>query len=362
MTALKRRIVDLIDALGPIPVSEYMALCLSDPRDGYYMTRDPLGRGGDFITAPEISQMFGELIAVWIASVWTSLGEPGDAVVAEIGPGRGTLMKDMARTLRRVAPALRENSRFYLVETSPKLGWAQATTLEGSGGRFDWVKTVDELPDGPLLIVGNELFDAIPVRQYVKAAGQWRERLVDLARDDELVFAAGAGGIDTGLLPEDAAARPDGTVFEAAPARVALMQTIAERIARMGGAALFIDYGHLRPGFGDTLQAVRSHASEDVFEKPGEADLTTHVDFAALAAAARSAGLDAHMTTQGEFLLALGLLERAGRLGASASDAEQERIAGEVDRLAGPDQMGTLFKVMAVVPRGTPVPGFRPAD
>jgi len=357
MTPLGERIAALIAATGPISVSEYFALCLSDPAHGYYMTRDPFGRDGDFTTAPEISQMFGELVGVWLASVWRALGRPERPMIAEIGPGRGTLAKDIVRTLDKLDPALAQLSRFKLIETSEKLRQVQATTLQGMG-QFDWHASIDELSHGPLLIVGNEFFDAIPIRQYVKADGAWRERMVGLDQAGRLAFVAGAGSLDMALLPAEADAAMDGAIFEVAPARAALMQAIAERLAETGGAGLFIDYGALAWGLGDTLQAMRKHRPEDALESPGQADLTSHVDFSALAATARASGLDVYGTTQGAFLLELGLLERAGSLGAAAGEAERESIRAAVERLAGPDQMGDLFKVLAIVPKGVPVPGF----
>ncbi len=358
MTPLGKRIAEMIEALGPISVSEYMALCLSDPDYGYYTTRQPFGRGGDFTTAPEISQMFGELVGVWLISAWQALGRPADAMVVEIGPGRGTLMKDIVRTLARIAPALRGSASFHLVETSSALRVTQAATLADSGN-FDWHSDIGELPDRPMLIVGNELFDALPIHQYVRAANGWRERVVGLDDDDALRFYAGAGSIDSSLLPPDAASASQGAVVEVSPARAALMQKIADRIAARSGAGLFIDYGYAVPAVGDTLQAVLKHAYDDVLAHPGEADLTAHVDFAALADTARRAGLDAHLLTQGEFLLGMGLLERAGQLGAKADDAARERISGEVERLAGPDAMGNLFKALAVLPPSVEVEPFR---
>lgn len=350
MTRLKTRIVDLIGALGPLPVNEYMALCLFDPSDGYYTTREPFGAEGDFVTAPEISQMFGELIAVWLYQAWSAIGRPLPVTIAEIGPGRGTLMKDILRTLARLDPTLAAGASFALIETSPRLTEIQKRTLAGSSAEVGWHETIATLPQAPLLIVGNELFDAVPIRQFIRARTGWRERMIGLDVSDELSFFAGAGSVDATLLPDNAAEAPQGSIFEAAPARAALMAAIAECIAGHGGAGLFPDYGHLQPGFGDTLQAVRKHAPEDVLANPGEADLTAHVDFAALAAVVRAHGLDVELTTQGDFLLSMGLLERAGLLGSQASDEAKQTITDAVERLAGPDAMGTLFKVLKILP------------
>jgi SAM-dependent MidA family methyltransferase len=361
MTRLKTRIVEMIEATGPIPVNEYMALCLFDPTDGYYTTREPFGAAGDFITAPEISQMFGELIAVWLCQAWAAIGRPMPVTIAEIGPGRGTLMKDMLRTLSRLDPALTGSASFAMIETSPRLAEVQKKTLAGAAARIGWHESIDTLPRQPLLIVGNELFDAVPVRQFIRAGAAWRERMVGLNDADELRFFAGAGSVDPSLLPDDAANAPQGAIVEVATARTALMAVIAERISRHGGAGLFLDYGHLRPGVGDTLQALRKHNHEDVLANPGEADLTSHVDFDALAATVRAHGLDAHLSTQGDFLLGMGLLERAGRLGASADEATREKIAEAVERLAGPQAMGELFKVLAALPAGIAVAPFASA-
>lgn len=361
MTTLKARIVSMIEAQGPLSVGDYMALCLADPQHGYYMNGEPFGADGDFTTAPEISQMFGELMGVWLVAAWRAASRPQDAVLSEIGPGRGTLARDAIRTIARLEPDLAA-SPFVLIETSGRLTARQKSMLEGSPGRFEWCRDVDDLPDRPLFILGNELFDALPVRQYVRTERGWRERCVGLANNGSLTFVAGAGSLDRGLLPPQAAGAPAGAIFEVAPARSALMQRIAQRIARHGGAGLFIDYGHLRPGVGDTLQAVRRHAQDDVLAHPGEADLTTHVDFAALAQAARGEGLDARLTTQGDFLLRMGLVERAGRLGADAGEETQRRLTGDVERLAGPEAMGDLFKVLAIFPRGMAVPPFSEPD
>jgi SAM-dependent MidA family methyltransferase len=362
MTRLETRIVELISALGPIPVSEYMALCLFDPRDGYYTTREPFGTQGDFTTAPEISQMFGELIAVWLYEAWLAIGRPMPITVAEIGPGRGTLMKDMLRTLSRLDGKFVQDAAFAMVEVSPRLAEIQKKTLAGAPATPDWHENIDTLAKTPLLIVGNELFDAIPTRQFIRTEKGWRERMIGLDDDDRLRFFAGAASLDPSLLPGDAVDAPPGAIVELSPARSALMTSIAECIAKRGGAGLFIDYGYLRPGVGDTLQALRKHRHEDVLAGPGEADLTTHVDFAALVAAARAQGLDTLTTTQGAFLLGLGLLERAGQLGADAGEALRKKISDEVERLAGPQAMGELFKVLAVMPAGVSIAPFRSTD
>jgi SAM-dependent MidA family methyltransferase len=363
MTRLKARIIDLIGAVGPISVSEYMALCLFDPEHGYYTTREPFGAAGDFVTAPEISQMFGELVAVWLYQAWLSAGRPMPVTIAEIGPGRGTLMKDMLRTLSRLDPALTAGAFFAMIETSPRLTDIQKQTLAGASAGIGWHETIDTLPQAaPLLIVGNELFDAVPIHQFIRTGAGWRERVIGLDEVDDLRFFAGAGSLDPTLLPDGAADAPQGAIVEMAPARAALIAAIAERVAGHGGAGLFIDYGHCQPGMGDTLQALRKHDHEDVLAHPGEADLTAHVDFAALAAIVRAHGLDALLATQGEFLLGMGLLQRAGLLGADADEATRDKIAGEAERLAGPQAMGDLFKVLAILPGGVTVHPFRASD
>ncbi|MEZ5813067.1 MAG: class I SAM-dependent methyltransferase [Rhizobiaceae bacterium] len=361
-TPLAGRLKRQIAQTGPIPVSDYMALCLFDPQDGYYTTGQPFGRDGDFITAPEISQMFGELVAIWLLAAWHAAGSPKPAVIAEIGPGRGTLMADMLRSLEKIAPDFPASAEIGMIETSPRLAGMQRETLGDRAARIRWTETVDQLSGLPLFMVGNELFDAVPARQYVKMDGCWLERMVGIDQAGELEFVAGAGGIDPALLPAGAGDAPDGTVFETAPAREAMAAEIGGRVATHGGAALFFDYGHLEPGFGDTLQAVRGHRPVDIFSAPGQADLTTHVDFAALVTAARAAGADTAFLTQGEFLLRMGVVERAGRLGADADAGARQRIEAEVERLAGPQGMGDLFKVMAMFERGVALGPFAAAS
>lgn len=345
---LKDRLKRLIGTTGPISVADYMAACLGDREQGYYTTREPFGREGDFITAPEVSQMFGELIGIWSFGIWEGLGRPTNAVLCEIGPGRGTLMSDILRTIAKLAPQMIGSLRVAMVETSPRLVEKQKEKLSGLEYSIRWFERFADIPDGPLILVSNELFDAIPFRQFVKANGRFVERLIGLDEQDQFQFISGEAGIDKALLPDGHKNAPEGTIFEAAPARTALMQEIAQRIAATRGATLTIDYGHLQSGFGDTLQAMLKHAYDDVFAHPGEADLTSHVDFDMLERTARNCGCKTGTMTQGDFLLVMGLIDRAGRLGTGRDAAFQDKVRQDVERLAAPDQMGTLFKALAI--------------
>ncbi|MCJ8148421.1 class I SAM-dependent methyltransferase [Shinella sedimenti] len=350
-TPLARKIKALIHTNGPISITDYFALCLADPEYGYYRTRDPFGRAGDFVTAPEVSQLFGEMLGIFLVHAWQKHGGPERVRIAEIGPGRGTMMSDMLRVVAKLAPQLYESATFHLVETSPRLREIQHETLGLHAGRVSWHDSFEELPDGFVLLAANELFDAIPIRQFVKTPTGFRERLVGLDAEDELTFAAGVAGIDPALLPDNHKTVENGTIFEIAPAREAVMATIGERIARFGGTALIIDYGHFVSGFGDTLQAVLKHDFDPPLAHPGEADLTSHVDFERLAAAAAAAGLHIHgMLHQGDFLVGLGIGERASALGRNRDEAAQQQILNDVARLAGSGEgrMGDLFKVLAV--------------
>jgi SAM-dependent MidA family methyltransferase len=352
MTPLADKIRAIIRVNGPISVTDYFALCLADPEHGYYKTRDPFGRGGDFVTAPEVSQLFGEMIGIFLVHAWERHLKPKRTIrIAEIGPGRGTMISDILRVIARLAPELYDTATVHLIETSPVLAETQAKTLAPHAGKIHWHNGFDELPDGFLLLVGNEFFDAVPIRQFVKTSQGFRERLVGLDGNDELTFAAGVGGVDSSLLPAGHRDAQPGTIAEIAPARSAVMQAIADRMFTSGGTALFIDYGHLASGFGDTLQAVLNHAFDPPLAHPGEADLTSHVDFAALAEAAQSRSIHVNgMMLQGEFLLKLGIAERAGALGTGKGTAQQTEIRTAVERLVGdrPGEMGELFKVLAV--------------
>ncbi len=361
MTRLKERLARMIAAAGPIGIADYMAACLFDPVDGYYTTREPFGAEGDFTTAPEISQMFGELVAVWCVGAWEALGRPAPFCLAEIGPGRGTLMQDMMRTIARLSPDMLRAAEVAMVEASPHLAAVQERTLADAPKRPSWLERPQDLPRLPLVVVANELFDAIPLRQYVMGSKIWHERMVGLDEAGDLAFVAGPGAPPPGAVPPGPAPAP-GTVLEVAPARAAMMDVLCERIAADGGAGLFIDYGYTGPAYGDTLQALRRHEYDPVLANPGEADLTAHVDFGALAEAAHGHGLAARLLDQGEFLMRMGLAERASALGRNAPAERRERLQSEVDRLARPEAMGTLFKVLAVARPGAELPGFSSAD
>lgn len=349
--SLADKIKALIRANGPISVTDYFSLCLADPEHGYYRVREPFGVAGDFTTAPEVSQLFGEMIGIFLVHAWQKHGAPEPAVIAEIGPGRGTMMSDILRVIRRLAPDLYRAATVHLVETSDRLRQVQAATLSGHAGKIHWHQSFDSLPAGFLLIAANELFDAIPIRQFVRTAQGFRERMVGLDAEDELTFAAGVAGIDPSLLPTPAQSVAEGTIFEFAPARDAVMAALCERLRVGGGTAIIIDYGHLATSYGDTLQAVRNHSYDPPLAHPGQADLTSHVDFEQLAHRARAEGVQVSgLAHQGDFLVGLGLLERAAALGRGKDAATQERIRDDVERLAGAGagKMGELFKVLAV--------------
>ncbi len=371
-TPLGQAICRFIAANGPISIADYMARCLSDPKYGYYITRDPLGADGDFTTAPEISQMFGELIGAWLAHVGqiTDLSSPTRLPIriVEFGPGRGTLMADILRTIRSV-PGFAGDLAIDLVEMSPVLRERQQAALARYDCPVTWHENIESIPPEPALFVANEFFDALPIYQYVAHAGRWHERMIGLDPSadagNKLIFTLGSPLPDTNenrlFATIDCATPADGTIREACPAAEAILAAIAARIANQGGAALIIDYGYdqtARPQFG-TLQAVRNHKFTDPLAEPGMADLTAHVDFTALGATARAAGAVAYgPVSQGEFLNALGLNERAATLKKGKDDAAATSIDAAADRLAGTasDQMGTLFKAMAIVPPDSPPP------
>jgi SAM-dependent MidA family methyltransferase len=327
---------------GPIPVAHFMAAA----NRHYYTTRDPLGVAGDFTTAPEISQMFGELVGLWLADLWLRAGKP-DVHYVELGPGRGTLAADALRAMRSAGL----EPPVHLVETSPALREQQLKRCPGAVFHDD----VDSLPDDrPLLIVANEFFDALPVRQLVRAANGWRERHVAWANPVFVPVASGPPLDD--ILPQELREAPPGSIIETSPASAAIARRIGHRLATQRGAALIIDYGYEGPAIGDTLQAVRAHGFANPFEEPGERDLTAHVDLATLAEAARAEGASSFgPVDQGAWLERMGIGARAERLSAGAP-ARCDEIAAAVARLTAPDQMGRLFKALALTAPDWPQP------
>jgi len=349
MTSLEEELRATIAAEGPIPVSRYMALCLGHPRYGYYVTRDPLGASGDFTTAPEISQMFGELIGFWCIEAWRAMQLPKPFRLVELGPGRGTLMHDLLRAAK-VVPAFEQALDIHLVETSPALAKIQREKLAGVRA-IGWHQSPADLPDGPLLAIANEFIDALPVDRFVKTPDGWHEQRVGIV-GGKLAFgldAAPIAGFDTTLPPRLRRAA-DGALLERR--KLVPIRDIAKRIAATSGALLIIDYGHRRTSLGDTLQAVRAHEFADPLESPGEADLTAHVDFEALAALAKEEGLRVRgPIAQGVFLRRLGIEPRAERLKRNADPKVRADIDAALTRLVGgsPRHMGELFKVIALV-------------
>jgi NADH dehydrogenase [ubiquinone] 1 alpha subcomplex assembly factor 7 len=346
---LQSEIQRLIKSSGPMPVWRYMELCLMHPKYGYYVSRDPLGREGDFVTAPEVSQMFGELLGLWTASVWKAIGSPPLLRLIELGPGHGTMMADALRALR-VLPPLYQAISIHLVEVNPVLREKQKTMLLGSR-EISWHDTFDDVPEGPAVIFANEYFDVLPIHQAVRRDTGWHERTVELDSQGKLIFGAALEPIPRFdvLLPPLVRAAPVGAVFEWRP-DFEIMK-IASRVRDQDGAALIVDYGHVRSDAGDTFQAIARHTYTDALKNPGQADLTAHVDFHALARAAEDLGAHVHgPVTQGEFLRRLGIETRARTLMAKTTPEVSEDIAVALERLVGGGRagMGQMFKVLAV--------------
>ncbi|PIB93952.1 class I SAM-dependent methyltransferase [Caulobacter sp. FWC2] len=375
---------------GPIGVPEFFTRCLHDPRDGYYAMRPDLGAGGDFITAPLVSQMFGELIGLWVLETWTRMGRPSPFRLVEMGPGDGTLMSDLLRA-GRLDPAFLAAAEVWLVEVSAPLRAKQAARL-GEGPR--WVSRLDEVPAGaPMILVANELLDCLPARQFVRTKDGWAERVIGLGEDGQLAFGlrslgksplpldgGGAGvGVTAALdderrrqvadaeytpIPNPSPIKGEGSIgqiWESSPAQAALASDIAHRLITDGGAALLIDYGRDVPEAGDTLQAVQGHQKVDPLTTAGLADLTVWADFPSVVAAARETGAKAGpILSQGEFLLALGIEARAQAL-ASARPDRADQIARQLDRLVGEAQMGALFKVACLTAPDLSPPLFEDA-
>lgn len=348
--SLKARIAALIEAQGPMSVAQFMTIALLDPKDGYYATRDPFGAGGDFITAPEVSQMFGEMLGLWLLQAWADQGCPKNPRLVELGPGRGTLMADALRAAS-VEPAFTDDLEVVLVEASPVLQAMQAEKLRGCGADVSWQAQFDDsLSDRPLFLVANEFFDALPVRQYVRSERGWHERMVTTL-DGDLTFALAPVPVPLPIIPASREGAPQGGVYETSPAALALAENIASIIAQRGGAALIIDYGYdTITGFAETLQAVGGHRFVDALDTPGEDDLSAHVDFTALAQAGRRGGAQVFgPVTQGALLASIGITERAEQLMQAHPQSAADLLAA-TERLIGGEQMGTLFKALAFAP------------
>ncbi len=350
MTALGERLKRQIAASGPMTLADFMAACLFDPTDGYYTTKTPFGAAGDFITAPEISQMFGEMIGLALAQAWLDQGAPNPVTLAEAGPGNGTLMADILRATGGV-PGFHDAIQIHLVEASPRLREVQKDTI----AQAQFVDTVDDLPDAPLLLVANEFFDALPVRQFTRDGAGWAETMVGMAEDG--LTLGRAVPVPQNFLMDRLDDTKPGDVVEYCPALHGTIGAIAARIAAHGGAALIIDYGDW-VSLGDTVQAMRQHGATGILETPGQADLTAHVDFAAIAKAAAPV-VHSRLTPQGVLLERLGITARAQALAKGLSGADLDQHIAAHRRLTHPAEMGDLFKVMGLWPDGAaPIPGL----
>ncbi len=358
MNVLDERIARLIRSQGPISVAQFMTIALHDPVDGYYAKRDPIGARGDFITAPEISQIFGELLGAWIVQAWRDQGCPSPARLVELGPGRGTLMADVLRAARLGQDFL-NSIDVVLIETSARLQAAQAEKLETAPVAVRWLQRLDASPaDRPLFLLANEFFDALPVRQFVFTERGWYERMIGI-ENGHLCFVLSPMPIPLSA-PAERGRPVVGDVYETCPAGESIAEQAAMLVAGQGGAALIADYGYgSDAALGETLQAVSQHNFASVLHNPGEVDLSAHVDFAALARAAERGGARAYgPLNQGALLQSLGIVARAERL-TESNPQQGETIAAAVERLVSPSQMGTLFKALAILPRHAPAPpGF----
>lgn len=350
MTPLEDILRRQIALTGPISLSDYMAECLLHPDHGYYATRDPLGRAGDFITAPEVSQMFGEVVGLALAQAWIDQGRPADSILVELGPGRGTLMADALRATQRV-PGFHDAINVHLIEASPVLRAAQADRVRDA----TWHDDFTTLPEGPTFAVANEFFDALPIRQFTRDPAGWREHMVGIENDVltiGLSTPAPLAALDHRLQDT----KP-GDVVELCPALPGIVQTLGARINHSGGVGLIIDYGDWR-SLGDTLQALAAHDRVDPFRAPGTVDLTAHVDFEAVAEAARPAAYT-RLVTQGVFLERLGITQRAQTLARSLSGSALDQHVAAHRRLTHPTEMGEIFKVMGLYPaQAAPPPGL----
>ncbi|MEE2999331.1 MAG: SAM-dependent methyltransferase [Pseudomonadota bacterium] len=350
MSKLLNHIKSRILAEGPLSVADYMDEALFNPEYGYYMVGDPLGKKGDFVTAPEISQMFGELIGLWCLDIWKKMGSPVKINLVELGPGRGTLLVDSLRAISNFQPFI-SAINIHIVETSPNLIKRQKRNLKALGYDIEWHDNFQDVPKGPLIIIANELFDVLPIRQFVKSANGWVERRVGCNGLGELAWVSDQSRlISRNLVPPNLARTKLGSIFELTQSGIDLISNITKSIVKFGGAALVIDYGHIKSAVGDTLQAVKNHSYSNILGDPGKADISAHVDFECLAKKAIAmGGVICGPVTQRDFLLSLGIEVRATQLKNFASTRQKSDVLMGLNRLIGADEMGNLFKVMAVI-------------
>lgn len=355
--SLAQKIKDIIAEKGPITVAEYMSLALYDPQHGYYRKTKPIGAGGDFITSPEISQIFGELIGIWLAVEWETMESP-EAIVVELGPGRGTLMNDILRATRNVQ-GFHEKIEVHLVEVSEVLRREQQKILSDKNVKIFWHETIDDLPDKPMLLVANEFFDALPIRQFRKYNNSWHEIMVALDNKGNLhfknseIFDKPEGDVFPANIK-------DNVIFEYSKSSIQILRKIAEKILKNKGAGLIIDYGYSGETFGDSLQSMKKHQFQSPLDKPGEADITAHVNFGHLRKAAHEGGAIAYgEISQGDFLVNMGIELRSAMLMKKCDEKMQSEIKSSVKRLISPEEMGTLFRCLAITDGDMPKPyGF----
>lgn len=357
MSDLEHYIKTSIEKNGPITVAEYMSLCLGHPDYGYYMKQDPFGQRGDFTTAPEISQLFGEMIGAWVLQTWHDIGEPKAFHLVECGPGRGTLMQDILRVLQ-IKPNFLSRIHVHMIEMSPTLRARQQDTLNGFSAQIEWHESLSEITcDAPVIFVMNEFFDALPIHQFICSKDKWFERYVGLDDQDHLQWQNGTPGFIPTFLEHDKAPS-EGDILEFSPASISVMSHICQFISEHDGVALCIDYGHKTSGYGDTLQAIKDHEYTDVFSTPGHADITAHVDFQRLQETAMQYNVHTQpIVPQGAFLKHLGIEHRAKYL-IQRNPNQSDKILSGLSRLVENDQMGQLFKVLALSKHEIALAGF----
>jgi SAM-dependent MidA family methyltransferase len=361
MNEVERFIRAHIRQNGPMSVEQFFLIAASGHPQSYYSSHDPFGDHGDFITAPEISQVFGECIGLWCIDAWERMGSPDALRLVECGPGNGTLMSDILR-VARIRPAFAGGVGVHLVETSPRLREVQRARLSGQPA-VSWHESVEALPDGlPMIVVCNEFFDALPARQFIRLGGCWRERVVGLDANERLAFMVNHDVDFSAAIPAQLQGAAEGSVHEISAAALRVASALGATLRRNSGALLAIDYGYEGPAVGDTLQALRSHAPCHVLSSPGSADITFHVDFQAIAAVLAGSGLRVWpLQAQGSFLMAMGAAVRTDMLIGRATPHEAERLRRALTRLTSPDAMGTLFKVLCASFHPSLVPaGFTP--